>query len=335
MRKYEKEILQICFNDEVATLKQIEDIYKSALNLINQRIKMLRGGDEDLQSKIYQLRYQQALKAQLETILERMGEKQYKTIEEYLEDCYEKGFTTALYSMQQQGVPLAFPLGQAAAVQAIQLDSKISEGLYKRLGVDTQKLKKTIASEITRGIAASMPYRDIARNVDNIAKTGYSNAVRIARTEGHRIQQAATMDAQRKAKAVGASVVKEWNAALDGKTRPEHRKIDGEIKDIEEKYSNGLMFPGDPSGRASEVINCRCASLTRAKWALDSEQTSRLGNTEDMTDADLQPIANKLNIPVSELRKYSGQIIPIKAKNYADFRRQYNKVWNYENQGLK
>ena len=334
MKKYDKEILQTYFNDEKEVLKRLEANYKSALELINERIKLLQW-DEQSPSKIYQIRYQKSLQAQLEAILKRMSEKQYRTLEEYLEDCYEQGFATALYSMQQQGVPLAFPIDQAAAVQAIQLDSNISEGLYKKLGVDTLKLKKAIASEITRGIATNMAYQDIARNVDNVAKAGYSNAVRIARTEGHRIQQAANMDAQRKAKAVGASVVKEWSAALDGRTRPEHRKMDGEIKDIEEKFSNGLMFPGDPSGKASEVINCRCTSLTRAKWALDSEQTKRLGRTEDMTDEDLQPIADKVNIPVSELRKYSGQIIPVKAKNYADFKRQYNKIWNYENQGKK
>ena len=36
------------------------------------------------------------------------------------------------------------------------------------------------------------------------------------------------------------------------------------------------MFPGDPSGRASEVINCRCALLQRAKWALDDAELQTL-----------------------------------------------------------
>ena len=35
---------------------------------------------------------------------------------------------------------------------------RTGEGLYSALGVDTAKLKKTIASEITRGIATAMPY---------------------------------------------------------------------------------------------------------------------------------------------------------------------------------
>ena len=51
---------------------------------------------------------------------------------------------------------------------------------------------------------------------------------------------------------------KEWIAVMDNRTRDSHREVDGEIKKIEERYSNGLRFPGDPEGPAAEVINCRC-----------------------------------------------------------------------------
>ena len=94
----------------------------------------------------------------------------------------------------------AWWLDQAAAVKAILTDSKVSDGLYNALGVDVKKLKKTITQEISRGIASSLPYRDIARNINNVSGTGLYNAKRIARTEGHRIQQTSTRDAQYAAK---------------------------------------------------------------------------------------------------------------------------------------
>ncbi len=71
-------------------------------------------------------------------------------------------------------------------------------------------------------------------------------------------------------------MVKQWDATLDGKTRDSHRMVDGEIRELNEKFSNGLMYPGDPSGGAAEVVNCRCALLQRVKWNLGKEELNTL-----------------------------------------------------------
>jgi hypothetical protein len=84
------------------------------------------------------------------------------------------------------------------------------------------------------------------------------------------------MDACYKAKDKGADVVKQWDAALDSRTRESHVAVDGEIRELDEAFSNGLMFPGDPAGGAAEVVNCRCALLQRAKWALDEAELQTL-----------------------------------------------------------
>ena len=181
-----------------------------------------------------------------------------------------------MYDIAKQGIPVISPINQASAVKAILTDSKVSNGLYNALGVDVAKLKKTITQEISRGIASSLPYRDIARNISNVSKAPLSRSKTIARTEGHRIQQTSTRDAQQAAKAKGADVLKQWDAALDGRTRDSHRHVDGEIRELEEKFSNGLMFPGDPSGSAAEVVNCRCTADTRARWALDESELQTL-----------------------------------------------------------
>lgn len=116
----------------------------------------------------------------------------------------------------------------------------------------------------------------MSRNLHNVSKSGLSNAKRIVRTEGHRIQQTSADDARRGAIAKGADVVKQWDAALDSRTRPSHARVDGEIREEDEKFSNGLKFPGDPAGRAEEVINCRCVATTRARWALDESELETL-----------------------------------------------------------
>ena len=300
MNKRQKEMLQHNFDSEKAVLEQLEKQYQAALNDINRKIRILQS-DEMTQSKIYRLEYQKALKKQVEAILEKLHSDEFTTIQEYLSASYTDAFIGTMYDLAGQGIPLIIPLDQAAAVTAILTDSKISEGLYSALGVDTGNLKKAISAEVTRGIASGMSYNDIARNISNVSKAPLSRAKTIVRTEGHRIQQASTKDAQQEAKSKGADVVKQWDSTLDGKTRPSHKKVDGEIRELDEKFSNGLDYPGDPSGKAGEVVNCRCVSLSRARWALDEDELKTLKERASFFELD-------------------------KAKNFKEYKEKYLKA---------
>lgn len=52
----------------------------------------------------------------------------------------------------------------------------------------------------------------------------------------------------------------EWLSSKDELVRNSHR-MDGEVVEIGQPFSNGLRYPNDPNGEADEVINCRCLSL--------------------------------------------------------------------------
>lgn len=279
MNKREKEILQLRLDAEDDVIAELEKQYRVALNDINRKIRLLQS-DELTQSKIYQIEYQKALKGQIEGILEKMHGDEFSTIQKYLHDCYEDAFIGTVYDMAGQGIPLIMPIDQAAAVKAIMTDSKVSGGLYDALGVDVKGLKKAIRQEITRGIATGQTYSDIARNISEVSKAPFARAKTIARTEGHRIQQASTMDAQEKAKAKGADVLKQWDSTMDGATRPIHRQLDGQIREVKEPFEMGgkkAMYPGG-FGDPAEDCNCRCASLTRARWGLDEAELQTLKN---------------------------------------------------------
>jgi hypothetical protein len=58
-----------------------------------------------------------------------------------------------LYDLQGQGIFLIFPISQEEAVLAIQVDSNISQGLYKRMGEKVDDLKKSIRTGLSRGIS--------------------------------------------------------------------------------------------------------------------------------------------------------------------------------------
>ena len=276
MNNREKEVLRDALKQEKEIIAELKKLYKTALDDIGERIKALMA-DELTQSRIYRIEYQKALKGQISAILEALNSKQYNSIQEYLKDCYEDGFIGALYSLNGYGIPLIIPINQEEVVKALMLDSRISKGMYTKLGHNVSELKKSISAEISRGISTAMPYADIARNLKSKAGITINQAMRILQTEGNRIRNQATYDAALRIKEWGADIVKVWDATLDSKTRPHHRQLDGQIREIEEHFEiNGkkALYPLS-FGVAAEDIRCRCVCLVKPRWDLEGPFTKR------------------------------------------------------------
>lgn len=285
MNKAQKAVQQSQLNDEKHTLKLLERVYDQARQDCENKIRQLssRTDLENLQSIIYQKQYQQALVDQLEAITYDLQAEGFKTISEYLEKSYINGYTGVMYDlMASSGIPIIMPINQNQVVKAIQTDTKLSKGLYARLGEDVNYLKRSIRAELSRGIANGSTWNEIAgkiaKGMNSPFNTSINNAIRIARTEGHRIQQSATLDAQYRAKEKGADIVKQWDSTLDNRTRPHHRMLDGQIRELDEDFEIEEMTASAPGhfGRAKEDINCRCCLLQRARWALDEDELDEL-----------------------------------------------------------
>ena len=183
-----------------------------------------------------------------------------------------------MYDLHGQGIPLMLPLNQEQVLNALTTDSKLSKPLSERLSEDIKTLKRKVSSEISRGIANNFSYTEIAKNLRGVSNVGMNNAYRIARTEGHRIQNQSSMDAANKAKQNGADVVKQWDATMDSRTRPHHRQLDGQIRELDKPFEiagRKAMYPSG-FGIAAEDILCRCVLLQRAKRALDDDELQTL-----------------------------------------------------------
>lgn len=279
--------MQRQLNTEKRVIKELEKQYQAALKQIDEKIIILQS-DELTQSRIYHLQYQKALKGQVQAILEKLKGDVYTTIQQFLHDSYTDAFIGTMYNLHGQGLPLIIPIDQKQAVKAILTDSQIDEGLYEALGVDASKLKKTISSEITRGIASGLTFAEIARNISNASKAPLSRAKLITRTESHRIQQEAAYDSSVEAKAHHADVVNQWCAVLDGRTRDNHRKLDGQIREVGEAFEidgKKAKYPGG-FGDPAEDCNCRCVLLTRAVAALDEDELKTLQERADFWGLD-------------------------------------------------
>lgn len=290
LNKWQKEVAQLSLEQEKKILKEIEQQYKEALKQVETKISELMGRTdvENLSSIIYQLDYQKALKGQISAILDDLKGKQFTSIQDYLKTTYEDGFLGTMYDLQGQGIPIVMPIDQEQMVRAIMNDTKLSKGLYESLGQDVNLLKKEIQQVVSRSISQNYSYAQISQQIQIRGDMAKNKAYRIARTEGHRIQESAKFDAQTKAKEVGADVVKQWDAALDRRTRGAHARLDGQIREIDEPFEyNGhkAMYPGD-FGVAALDINCRCTLLQRARWALDEEELEALKKRAEYFEMD-------------------------------------------------
>lgn len=285
MNKRQKQVQQSLLNSELEVIKELEKSYKQAIKDINRVISDLlaRKDTENLQAIIYQVKYQNALKKELEGFLSVLHTRNYTLIDNYLKDCYTNSHIGTLFDLQGQGIPLILPLDQEQMISAITLNSKLSAPLYNALGYNIDFLKTNVRMEISRGIAQSLSYQEIARNIKNTTNVDYNKSLRIAKTEGHRIQNESAYNVQVRAKEKGANIIKQWDSTLDSRTRESHQKLDGEMVNVNEKFSNGLLYPGDSNGTASEVVNCRCTLLQRAKWALTDEEFTKMnGKTNEL-----------------------------------------------------
>lgn len=147
--------------------------------------------------------------------------------------------------------------------------------------LDMRWNRQHINSAITKGILLGYPIPEIAQRLVTVAQMGYNAAVRNARTATTAAECAGRIDTYQKAKAMGIKIKQQWLATLDGKTRHEHRILDGQTVDIGEPFEVGgykIRYPGDPSAPGRLIYNCRCTLISVDKFHdQNAPRASKLG----------------------------------------------------------
>lgn len=108
-------------------------------------------------------------------------------------------------------------------------------------------------------------------------------AVRYARTATTAAQNAGRIDSYKRAQDMGIELEQEWLATLDGRTRHEHRYLDGQHVTVGKPFTvDGyeIEFPGDPKAPGYLIWNCRCTVVPHLKNLdqSDAPRNSRLGS---------------------------------------------------------
>lgn len=291
MNAQEKLLAKTQLEKEQQVLKDLKAVYRKALKDVQANIAGLnaRTDMQNIQSIIYQKRYQEALEQQIKDILDDLNNNNFTTIDQYIRESYDNGYIGQMWKMQKEtGVTMVMPIDQKKVMRAYTNDTKLVSNYYKanpvrgRVAENLSLLKKRVRSNVSRGIAAGMTWTEVAYNIASGMKNSFdkamNDAMRIARTEGHRVNQQGYLDAGETAKNAGADCVKQWDSTLDGLTRPWHREADGQIRELDDDFivDGEKMKAPSVGGSARNVCNCRCQLLIRARWALDEDELKTL-----------------------------------------------------------
>ena len=136
---------------------------------------------------------------------------------------------------------------------------------------------KKINAETLQGILHGESMDKIAKRLRNVQEMNRTQAIRSARTLVTGAENKGRQDSYARAEADGIILQKEWLATNDGRTRHSHAVLDGAIVDQDKKFDNGLMYPGDPSGRPEEVYNCRCTLVAKVNGFKKAQVQKAMG----------------------------------------------------------
>lgn len=195
--------------------------------------------------------------------------------------------------------------------------------LNDRLEKHRKEIIYDIKQNISVGLVNGDRYSTMARRIKQSVDGDYKKAIRIARTETHRVREAGNHDAARSVDEVlktgesGMRMTKTWRTMKDERVRPakargkkqkyDHRKMDGMEIPVEEEFTlpSGAktVAPGQ-SGVAGEDINCRCYlayGLKKDESKYDRLEKQLRANNEN----ELLPNYENAEIPESKLSKYA------------------------------
>lgn len=147
----------------------------------------------------------------------------------------------------------------------------INSNLGYRIISVHQTLIETIVAVIAKGYEDNLSVADITRNLQNKFGWYKYQALRIARTETTTATNYATVVAAQSSDFV---LEKTWISVQDNRTRRppksvyDHLDMNGVKVDLNQPFFTSgeeIMYPGDPSAKAGNVINCRCKVVFTVK----------------------------------------------------------------------
>lgn len=138
----------------------------------------------------------------------------------------------------------------AAALERLLRDKRFDKSVMKAANSG-----EPIPQDLIDKMVASYKTRALRYRAETIARKETITAL-------HTAQEQSMQQAISKGAVSADTVTYVWHTAHDSRVRDTHRTMDRQVRKQGQMFVTGggahLLYPGDPSGPAAEVINCRC-----------------------------------------------------------------------------
>ncbi|MFB8551187.1 phage head morphogenesis protein [Enterococcus casseliflavus] len=270
MSKYQKEIESLLNKSESNINQELQALYKELANEMTKEIIELNDQIEkdDNFSKKLQKELLEFIRSQMYAKANQLEENQRKIMYDFLKRNASTSYNELFYEFEMsEEIPLSFALLTDKQIATIINTPVAGRKLSTRLKGNSSKMKKNLNRVLTRGFSKGWSTQKMAAQIAEIGGANYRRAMNIARTESGRVTSVTRQQSQQHAKDLGIKAEKKWVSTLDGDTRNNHRKLDGQIRAIDEYFEVGGLKTLQPHmfGIASEDCNCRCRTINVIK----------------------------------------------------------------------
>jgi len=288
------------FNDlELNLEKNLLKSYKASLKEILSNLSAIfqKYGDDVQYADLVAFNRLKNLQASINSEIKNVTNQSIKTIQNRLKEFYSESFYHTAYAFETSlKVNLGYGLLSDAVISSSLLNPLDRIKWPDRLKDHAQVYIKQIRSGMTQGLIQGEGYAKIARGIEEQTKINYSKVVRIVRTEGHRVQNAARVASFKKgesaAERLGIESSRVWlHSGNPREPREDHIAMNGVEADEDGIFTlpDGTTTEGPGlTGKAEHDINCGCTTGLKFKnlnaVSLEEYASKNYSSFEDWKD---------------------------------------------------
>lgn len=157
---------------------------------------------------------------------------------------------------------LATAIGFDAAIDEVGFTQYYKQAVKDAFGTVFKRFSKAAISSVASGDTTSETIKKIAELADEMAETksGVLSRTEILKAVS-KGQELKRQEFLKEFPKMEGKLRKMWVTAKDEKVRGTHKPLEGKTVKHNETFPNGLKYPREEFGHASEVVNCRCTTI--------------------------------------------------------------------------